>query len=421
MRKKVCANPPTNFSCPQCGQCFSTKYGVDYHIRNAVCGSEPGTQRGRDKNRSGSPILISSGESSPVPQPATLAPRPVPAPPYAQPQSQPQSQSQPQPQPPSATPVITKSQYQNGIGAARSPAPPQNAPIHHPPTSAIQHAAPASPAQGAARKPATPGPATTSTGPYDPYAHLTPAKMSELNAELLEADQSYGEKMRQAQAEITDMAQLKVRLDNLKNSLATKQSMVRKKYGVRLRERRSKAEIAEHHARLLTGTPSGATTPTSSDSHRSKKARVSAGGDSRPTQLDGAESGHHRVQKTPARRTATADVAAPLSHSGLTGTPAVPERVDPTRGGTPSSLGRPPSHRRSARSSQLVIPPATPKRLRTEGPAVATPSTLKWPVKPPRLSQSAAGGGTDSDSDSGSDVDMIPAQLPPPPSRSNRL
>ncbi len=97
----------------------------------------------------------------------------------------------------------------------------------------------------------------------DPYAHLTPQQRSALDEELKQAEISYGEKMRQAEA-ILNPADRRTRLDGLRNSFGTKQSMIRKKYGVRLRERRTKAEIEAERLRMGSrgggrGTPAAGT------------------------------------------------------------------------------------------------------------------------------------------------------------------
>lgn len=86
-------------------------------------------------------------------------------------------------------------------------------------------------------------------GAGDPYAHLSPAQMSAMQEELRQAEIKYGDRLRQAQS-IVDEAERKTRIDALGNSYGTKQSMIRKKYGVRLRTRRTKAEIEAEKERI---------------------------------------------------------------------------------------------------------------------------------------------------------------------------
>lgn len=83
----------------------------------------------------------------------------------------------------------------------------------------------------------------------DPYAHLTPEQRASLNEELRQAEITFAERFRQADA-IKDPNERRVRLDGLRNSFGTKQSIIRKKYGVKLRERRTKAEIDAERARM---------------------------------------------------------------------------------------------------------------------------------------------------------------------------
>jgi hypothetical protein len=73
--------------------------------------------------------------------------------------------------------------------------------------------------------------------------------MDALNAELLQAEEQYSGRFREAEA-ITDPDQRRVRLESLRNTFGTKQSMIRKKYGVRLRERRTRAEIQAERERM---------------------------------------------------------------------------------------------------------------------------------------------------------------------------
>ncbi len=64
--------------------------------------------------------------------------------------------------------------------------------------------------------------------------------------------QAGGNQVRRENAQAELMGSLedrRVRLDGLRNSFGTKQSMIRKKYGVRLRERRTKAEIEAERLR----------------------------------------------------------------------------------------------------------------------------------------------------------------------------
>ncbi|CAI4217114.1 unnamed protein product [Parascedosporium putredinis] len=149
------------------------------------------------------------------------------------------------------------------------------------------------------------------TGLHDPYGHLTSAQRREMDIQLAGAESLYAERMRQAQRDILNPGELKVRLDSLKNSLATKQSMVRKKYGVKLRERKTRAEMAEQRARMI-GTSYPPPTPSSNDMHHSKKARMNAG-DAVPTQVDDISRVHSSLE-TPTRKPVRPEAPVPGFH-----------------------------------------------------------------------------------------------------------
>lgn len=95
----------------------------------------------------------------------------------------------------------------------------------------------------------TPSQSGFNSNAADPYAHLSPEQMASMQDELRLAQVKYGERIRQTE-EIADEIEKKTRLDALSNSFATKQSLIRKKYGVRLRARRSKAQVQADKERM---------------------------------------------------------------------------------------------------------------------------------------------------------------------------
>ncbi|KAJ9138336.1 Zinc finger, C2H2 [Pleurostoma richardsiae] len=202
-KKRVCARTPNTpqgfkFSCPHCGQGFTTIVGLQYHNANKVCG-DFGDNTGLTSN---SPIVLHSGNSSPVPRSSQLPPPP----------SQPMkftSYNSP------STPASTQS----------------------------------------ARMVDTPGSGTPS-GHHDAYAHLTPEQKASLEEELRQAEIAYSERMRAAH-QIPDDAERETKLAALSNSFGTKQSLIRKKYGVRLRQRRTRAEIEAERQRMSSGGKDG--------------------------------------------------------------------------------------------------------------------------------------------------------------------
>jgi hypothetical protein len=98
------------------------------------------------------------------------------------------------------------------------------------------------------RAAATPGSAGSGIA-ADPYGHLSAQQMQAMNEELRAAEEKYAPRFAEAN-QIPDENARKARIEGLRNSFGTKQSMIRKKYGVRLRERRTKAEIEAERERM---------------------------------------------------------------------------------------------------------------------------------------------------------------------------
>lgn len=73
--------------------------------------------------------------------------------------------------------------------------------------------------------------------------------MQSMNEELQAAELKYAPRFAEAE-QIADETARRARIEGLRNSFGTKQSMIRKKYGVRLRERRTKAEIQAERERM---------------------------------------------------------------------------------------------------------------------------------------------------------------------------
>lgn len=205
VEKKVCTRLPVapggyRFSCQHCGQGFTTIMGVQYHNANNICGDYKDPWR-------------------PAPPPDAIIP---------------------------ATPTAT------ATATKPTPKAPASAPTKAPPTllptpKSTQTAAPSSPSGGP--RLGTPGLHTPDGAVADPYAHLSPEQLAAMQEELRLAELSYGERFRQAN-EIPDVTERKNRLEGLSNSFGTKQSLIRKKYGVRLRMRRTKAEIQAERDRM---------------------------------------------------------------------------------------------------------------------------------------------------------------------------
>ncbi|KAK4234638.1 hypothetical protein C8A03DRAFT_18503 [Achaetomium macrosporum] len=196
----VCSQlPPTvngfEHSCPHCGQGFTRIDGLQAHLDMKVCGNF------------GRPLKI------PIPPPRT-----APAP-------------QPQPSSPAILPsASSRTSPTNDYSLAQ----PQSTPVH---PSLASRAAAAAP--GSSQSPIA----------ADPYAHLSKAEMEAMNEELRQAELKYAPRFAEAE-KIPDETTRRARIEGLRNSFGTKQSMIRKKYGVRLRERRTKAEIMAERERM---------------------------------------------------------------------------------------------------------------------------------------------------------------------------
>lgn len=94
----------------------------------------------------------------------------------------------------------------------------------------------------------TPG-ASKTPNPADPYGHLTQEQLAAMDADLKEAEKKFAPRFAAAYA-IPDENERRIKIEGLRNSFGTKQSMIRKKYGVRLRQRRTKAEIQAEEERM---------------------------------------------------------------------------------------------------------------------------------------------------------------------------
>ncbi|KAK4465220.1 hypothetical protein QBC42DRAFT_169541 [Cladorrhinum samala] len=212
MRWSICSQiPPTKngfiTACPHCGQGFTGADDLSKHLYNRACGNFE---------------VPSTHSVPPVPPPVKVhrgPGRPPRNPPVAQP-----------------SPVsILPSQNSASNG-------------HHMSSSAQLHSTPL-PSRVAGRSVAGTPDANGSPIPSDPYGHLSEAKRHELEQELHEAELKYQPRFKEAE-KIEDENERRIKIDGLRNSFGTKQSMIRKRYGVRLRERRTKAVIAAEKERL---------------------------------------------------------------------------------------------------------------------------------------------------------------------------
>lgn len=376
--KKVCTRLPLapggyKFSCQHCGQGFTTIMGVQYHNANNICGEykEPW---------------------KPMPPPASMAP---------------------------ATPSATQS-TPKGPPASAPTATPAPMPTPKSTPGSTQIAAQSSPS--GRQRLGTPGLRTPNGAVADPYAHLSPEQLVAMQEELRQAELTYGERFRQAR-EIEDDAERKARLEGLSNSFGTKQSLIRKKYGVRLRMRRTKAEIQAERDRMqyrtaaelaadngfVSANPGRPARPTTSTPSRPPAvvARRSNGGSGSTwasVNRPGAPAGAPAPQ-------AAMGPAQPVSNEGGSGTgnkrrfsgsspPSESKRVAYSEMGGLS--GGTAAHVETMDPTMPLIPDAS----KTSAVSVKGLGTAEEPMA---LDDSESGSD---DSDNSADED-IPAQLPP--------
>ncbi|KAI0974455.1 hypothetical protein F4678DRAFT_422744 [Xylaria arbuscula] len=153
----------------------------------------------------------------------------------------------------------------------------------------------------------------------DPYHHLTPQKRAELQEELRQAELSFAPRFKEAEQMRDPMAR-RSKFDSLQNSFSTKQSIIRKKYGVRLRVRRSRVEIDEERLRMRV--KHGHASPSTAETPSAKRQRSDDGSSyiSRGPQT-----------QVPAPPLPTNHLAvSQMNNSGLGGSTATAATADPT-------------------------------------------------------------------------------------------
>ncbi|KJZ73571.1 hypothetical protein HIM_07127 [Hirsutella minnesotensis 3608] len=306
--------------CPHCGCQFTSGTGLMYHVKSYVCG--------RFDSEIERTVLTMLADMYPRLSPPTM--------------------------PPAGSSATTQQT-------------PQHTTQYATPTQAFASSTPKGSVTWATPSRNTPQPSE------DPYAKLAPEARRNFEAEMKQAEEKYGGLMRDAMKMPPEKREEE--LARLKNSYNTKQSVTRKKYGIRLRERRSKAEIEQEKLRLF-GTLGGSSA--ASDGPALKKPRLSSS-------QSGSTSTGQQAQYTPVPIPA-------IPSSGLAGTSGLAEHTDPTTLLTPSQP-------RSVAHAQA----------RAQAQAQAQASHSKGTSDDPmQIDGSSGSAGTDSDSD---DND-IPAKVP---------
>ncbi|KAI1127937.1 hypothetical protein F5Y10DRAFT_186653 [Nemania abortiva] len=250
---------------------------------------------------------------------------------------------------------------------------------------------------------------TPSSSTDDPYRHLTPQQRAELDEDLRQAELSYGPRFKEAE-EIADPIARKSKLESLQNTFSTKQSIIRKKYGVRLRVRRTRAEIDGERSRM--GIKHGLSSPGPASETPSAKRQRSDDAMGQPSYI-----GRDPPVEPPVASPANHLSVSEMNNSGLGGSTATAAITDPTTSLTPIKMppaeDQPPSnslsslqrkgYRVSSHVGQATQPAPTP-----------FPSSASAPVSPLQRNGSASAPVVLDDSSDGSDTDEdIPATVPP--------
>ncbi|KAK1691061.1 hypothetical protein BDP55DRAFT_690789 [Colletotrichum godetiae] len=298
VKKKICVktsplsrSTSEAYMCPHCAQRFGGMAGLQYHMLNKVCG-DFGEVIKDD---------IASIPKSSLPPPILNPPvkRPAPAS-----DSTPTYITSGTNSPAHTTPMPSNSQTPRASSQAVDLS---NAPLGTP-----QH---------------------------KDMAHLTVHQIEALKGELQLAEEQFKMKIDAAQKAGGDPDELQKKLAGFKNSYACKQSTIRKKYGIKLRQRRNREEMEAERQRM--GIPDGVprTIPTpSKEGHADKRARLNGEGDASTTQTS--------RNVTPIQTVAVTDMA-----NGLNGSNATAATQDPT-----ASMSQPPA---SAQPMASRPPPST--------------------------------------------------------------
>lgn len=254
---------------------------------------------------------------------------------------------------------------------------------------------------------ATPG--VVSSKEFDPYGHLTEGTMARLNDELRQAELSFAPRFKEAEA-IQDLDEKRQKIEGLQNSFSTKQSIIRKKYGVRLRNRRTKAEIAGERQRL--GLKHGSPQLDETPSYKRQRTDQSPyyGGSQ-------AASPRNNMMETPSKH-----LAVSAMNSGLGGSSATVAVNDPTLppGSQQQSPVSKPATEQPALQNSLSSYQRKGYRVSSHvsHPSQPSPTSATPTQSPPNQRHGSASApvvldddGNSSDSNSDSDEE-IPASLP---------
>ncbi|WQF77486.1 hypothetical protein CDEST_02500 [Colletotrichum destructivum] len=294
IRKQICTKPAAasgsggdRYVCPHCVQKLGSLTSLQYHMLNKVCGDFGEVRRGQ--------ILATQKQSNMIQPTGSLNPptkRPAPDmnPTYIS-----SSSSSPAPQHFSVAPAATPTQTQTPRAAppsTQTPGSSQDKPLGMPDAKDM--------------------------------THLTTQQIESLREELRVAEETFKLKILDTNRLGGDSAEVQKKLTSLKNSYACKQSTIRKRYGIRLRNRRGREEM--EHERVRLGIHNGLTPRTdrentdtpSRDVHAAKRARINDNGEATTTTQASR-------QGTPIETVGVTEMG-----NGLSGSSATAAMEDPT-------------------------------------------------------------------------------------------
>ncbi|KAG5948665.1 hypothetical protein E4U53_006203 [Claviceps sorghi] len=236
----------------------------------------------------------------------------------------------------------------------------------------------------------------------DAYAHLSAEDRASFDAAMKQAEDKYSEEMKRVLANNDfSMAERDLELAKLKNRFNTKQSITRKKYGIKLRERRPKHEIEAERSRILSSTTNWS--PSSSSHHLSQTQTTGEPASKRPRMSMGGQSSGTYIPVTSdlPRRVTIGEMG------GLGNSAGTAEHVDPTASSSTTTAR--PSYQSSS------VPLSHGATTATTATTSATTNTMVIPQATVSQEEAVASGpsGTandpmdvdDDDSDSDSDGD----------------
>ncbi|KAI0879383.1 hypothetical protein GGS24DRAFT_495858 [Hypoxylon argillaceum] len=243
---------------------------------------------------------------------------------------------------------------------------------------------------------------TPSSSQDDPYRHLTLQRRAELDEELRQAEMSYAPRFKEAEA-IVDPVARKAKMESLQNTFSTKQSMVRKKYGVRLRVRRTRAVIDEERSRLGLKHSLSSPGPTPEMPSVKRQRTDDANLNTVPPYHIGREPAVHIPVPPPANLLSVSE----MNNSGLGGSTATAAMADPTASMTSSQLP----------FTEQQAPPNSLSSLQRKGYRVSShvgQATQPAPAIPVQRNGSASAPVVLDESSDDTDTDEdIPATVPP--------